>query len=66
MADTRLSKTLREARLKRSLTQAQVAQEAEVSTNWYARYERGEEPASFKTTEKIFKVLGLKMPAPFN
>jgi HTH-type transcriptional regulator/antitoxin HipB len=66
MTDTKLSKTLRDARLKKGLTQAQVAKKAEVSTNWYARYERGEESATFKTTEKIFKVLGLKMPAPFN
>jgi len=43
-----------------------VAEKAGVNANWYARFERGEESASLKTIEDIFKVLNLKMPHPFN
>ncbi len=63
---TNLTQTLKTARNKKQLTQKQVAQQAGVSTNWYAQYERGEQMSSFKTTRKIFNVLGLKMPPPFD
>lgn len=64
--NTKLGKTVREAREKLGFTQKQVADKAGVNANWFARFERGEEPASLKTIEDIFKVLKLKMPHPFN
>lgn len=64
--NTKLGKTVKEAREKLELTQKQIADKAGVNANWYARFERGEETASLKTIEDIFKVLKLKMPSPFN
>ncbi len=66
MGDRKLGKVLKEERKKLKFTQKQVADKAGVNANWYARFERGEENASLKTIEDIFKVLKLKMPAPFN
>ena len=66
MGGTKLSKTLKEARVKLKLTQKQVAEKAQVNSNWYARLERGEEKASLDTLKTIFKVLHLKIPDPFN
>ena len=61
MGDAKLGKTLKEARLKLGLTQAQVATKVGKSTNWYARFERGEENALQETREIIFKVLKIKI-----
>ena len=66
MGNKALGKNLKEARLKLELTQKEVAEKAEVSTNWYARLERGEENVSQTTLEIIFKILKLKMPYPFS
>lgn len=66
MGGSKLSKTLKEARLKLKLTQKQVAEKAGVNSNWYSRLERGEEKASLETIKTIFKVLKLKMPNPFD
>lgn len=66
MGNKALGKNLKEARLKLGLTQKEVAEKAEVSTNWYARLERGEENVSQTTLEVIFKILKLKMPYPFS
>lgn len=60
MGDVKLGKTIKEARLKLGLTQEQVAKKSGVSTNWFARFERGEEFASQKTRDEIFKVLKIK------
>ena len=56
----KIGKTFQEAREEQGLTQAQVAKKASLSTNWYARFERGEETASAKTIERIAKVLKIK------
>jgi len=67
MSDNKkLGKTVKEEREKLELTQKQVAEKAGVNANWFARFERGEETASLQTIKDIFKVLKLKMPAPFN
>ncbi|MBI2590995.1 MAG: helix-turn-helix transcriptional regulator [Candidatus Blackburnbacteria bacterium] len=66
MGDKQLGKKLKEAREKLKLTQKQVAEKSGVTTNWYARFERGEKSASLKTIKDIFKVLKLKVPSPFN
>lgn len=55
-----ISKQLRETRLAKNLTQAQVAKIAGTDTNYYAKIERGEATPSLKTFEKIVKALGVK------
>lgn len=60
MGDAKLGKTLKEAREKLGLTQEQVATKVGKSTNWYARFERGEENALQETRDAIFKVLKIK------
>lgn len=44
-------------RTKKRLTQAEVAQEAGISTNYYARIERGDTGTSVLIMEKIIKAL---------
>lgn len=66
MGNKALGNNLKEARLKLGLTQKEVADKAEISTNWYSRLERGEENVSQTRLEIIFKILKLKMPYPFN
>lgn len=60
MGDAKLGKILKEARLKMGLSQKQVAEKVGKSTNWYARFERGEENALQETRDAIFKVLKIK------
>jgi transcriptional regulator with XRE-family HTH domain len=55
-----LGSKLKEARKKVGLTQAEVAEAAEVNTNYYARIERGEENPSFEKLNRIMKVLKMK------
>lgn len=61
MGDKQLGKKLKEARGKLKLTQKQVAEKAGVTTNWYARFERGEENALQETRDAILKVLKIKI-----
>jgi len=61
MGDRKLGKTVKEAREKLGFTQKQVAEKARVSTNWYARFERGEENASQDTRDIILKILKVKI-----
>lgn len=56
-----LGKKLRAARLKKKLTQAQVAKLAELNTNYYACVERGEENISFNGISRLEKVLDIKL-----
>jgi transcriptional regulator with XRE-family HTH domain len=56
----KIGKTFQVAREEQGLTQAEVAKKATLSTNWYARFERGEETASVKTIKKIAKALNIK------
>lgn len=61
MGDKQLGKKLKEAREKLKLTQKQVAEKAGVTTNWYARFERGEENALQETHDAILKILKIKV-----
>jgi DNA-binding XRE family transcriptional regulator len=56
----KLGVRLKAARLKTKLTQAQVATQAGVNLNFYARLERGEVNVSFERLENILKALGVK------
>jgi transcriptional regulator with XRE-family HTH domain len=51
------AKRLRAIRIDRNLTQAQVADKAKMSANYYAKIERGEVRPSIATYEKIAKAL---------
>lgn len=55
-----IGRKLRAAREKQHLTQAEVAEKADISTNHYAQIERGEANASIDTLENILKALNVK------
>lgn len=57
---TKIGKNLREVRDAKRLTQADVAQKAGISTNYYARIERGEVAISVEILEQLAKALGVK------
>jgi transcriptional regulator with XRE-family HTH domain len=51
----------KEARLKKGLTQLQVATKSDIHPNTYAKIERDEQEASFPTIKKLAKVLDLEI-----
>ena len=51
---------LKQIRLKQRLTQIEVAKKAGISTNYYARCERGEVKPSVYVLEKITKALKVR------
>jgi transcriptional regulator with XRE-family HTH domain len=51
---------LREARLKKHMTQNEVADKAGISPNYYARIERADTGTSILIFEKIIKALKVK------
>lgn len=53
----RVAKKLKTLRLERGLTQAKVAQNANMSTNYYAKIERGEVRPSIDIYERLAKSL---------
>ena len=55
-----VASNLKRVRKSRSLTQQQMAELAEVTTNFYARVERGQKALSLKTLQKLCSKLGLK------
>ena len=55
-----IGRKLREVREKQHLTQSDVAQKADISTNHYAQIERGEANPSIETLESILKALNIK------
>ena len=55
-----IAKNLRELRKSKHLTQTEVAQKAKISTNHYAKIERGEVIATITTLERIIKSLDAK------
>ena len=55
-----IGRKLRETREKQRLTQVEVAENADISTNHYAQIERGEANASLETLESILKALNTK------
>lgn len=61
MGDKTFGKKLKEAREKLGFTQEQVANKIGISTNWYARVERGEENAAQNIREALSKLLKIKI-----
>ncbi len=55
-----IAKRIKQVRLEKGLTQTEVAEKAGISTNYYARVERGEVSASIEVFEKITKALKIK------
>lgn len=55
-----IGRKLREVREKQHLTQSDVAEAADISTNHYAQIERGEANPSIETLESILKALNIK------
>jgi len=51
----------KEARLKKGLTQLQVATKSDIHSNTYAKIERDEQDPSFPTIKKLTKVLDLEI-----
>ncbi|TXG77777.1 XRE family transcriptional regulator [Patescibacteria group bacterium] len=53
----RVAKRLKTLRLDRNLTQADIAEKAKMSTNYYAKIERGEVRPSVDIYERLAKAL---------
>lgn len=59
-ADKATGQTLRRARIKKGLTQAELAKKAGLNTNAYAKVERGESEPTLATVKKLSHALGVK------
>lgn len=57
---SKIGKGIKTARLEAGLIQSEVAKKAKISTNHYARIERGEINPSIETLEAILEVLKIK------
>lgn len=55
-----LGEKLRQAREKLGLTQAEVAEKADINDNYYAMIERGEANPSYEKLQKLLKALNIK------
>jgi transcriptional regulator with XRE-family HTH domain len=55
------SRIFKQARLKKELTQLEVAEKAGIHPNTYAKIERGLQEPSFATIKQICKVLDLNV-----
>lgn len=64
MGSEGLGKTIKKARQKEKLTQAEVAQKAGIHVNYYAQIERGEVNPSYEILESIAKALKTKFSIP--
>lgn len=53
----RIGKKLKQLRLEKSLTQAELAQKADMNMNYYAKIERGDVKPAPEAYEKIAKAL---------
>ena len=51
----------KEARLKKGLTQLQVATKSDIHPNTYAKIERDEQDPSFPTIKKLSKILNVNI-----
>lgn len=56
----KIGKKLKAARRELGLKQADVAEKADISANYYARIERDEENPTLETMERILKALKVK------
>ena len=61
MGDKAFGKKLKEGRKKEEWTQEEVAKKVGISTNWYARVERGTDDAAQDTREALIKLLKIKV-----
>ncbi|QQS43854.1 helix-turn-helix transcriptional regulator [Candidatus Roizmanbacteria bacterium] len=59
-----LAKILKNARIKANMTQAQVAEKADIHVNYYARIERGEVNPTVDVVDSIAKALKIKLKFP--
>ncbi|MEI7792820.1 MAG: helix-turn-helix transcriptional regulator [Candidatus Berkelbacteria bacterium] len=55
-----LGEKIRKAREKAGMTQAEVANQAEINVSYYAQIERGEVNVSFDKLQSVIKVLKIK------
>lgn len=58
---THFGKKIKEAREKLNLTQAEVAEKANMTVNYYAMIERGEVNPSYEKIKSIARVLKMKV-----
>ncbi len=56
-----IGKKFKQARIKKKLTQVEVAEKANIHVNYYARIERGEESPSLDTLSTIAKILNVSI-----
>lgn len=56
-----LGKSIKEVRIKRGLTQSEVAEMADTSANYFAQIERGEVNPSYTMLRSIAKALKTKL-----
>lgn len=63
-SQNQLAKILKKARTKAKLTQAQVAEKADITTNYYARIERGEVNPTVDVVDSIAKALKMNLQFP--
>lgn len=55
-----ITSKLKKYRLKKGMKQVDVAQKADLNSNYYAKVERGEAIPSIITLKKILRALGIK------
>lgn len=60
MSPQKIGIKLKKKRLSLGLTQTDVATNAEISVNYYARIERDEENPTIETLERVLKVLKVR------
>lgn len=65
MVDKALGRRIKENREKRGLTQEQLAERIDMSSNYYARLERGEAYPRLETLIEIMNCLGVSADAIF-
>lgn len=58
---SRFGKQIKEAREKLNLTQAEVAEKADITVNYFAMIERGEVNPSYEKIKSIARVLKMKI-----
>lgn len=63
-SEKKLAKILKAARKKAKLTQAEVAEKAEIHTNYYARIERGEVNPTIDVLNSLAKALKIELKFP--
>lgn len=63
-SEKKLAKLLKVARKKAKMTQAEVAEKAEIHTNYYARIERGEVNPTSDVLNSLAKALKIELKFP--